>query len=156
MIPTYPDTEQEGQQCMLVFPLMRTTLYDILFTKGRRPRLPWQARCSILQGVCRTLCPGGISSDLSAAKQVIRLLLLFQGIINPREQVAEGLRYLHNEVKIVHRDLKPENIFLSDDLTPVLGDYGIHVILYGNMHLTTLHCSLRRCNLCLVFRSFQD
>lgn len=40
------------------------------------------------------------------------------------ERVAETLETLHKE-GIVHRDLKPENILLTEDLLPLISDFGL-------------------------------
>ena len=41
-------------------------------------------------------------------------------------QVAEGIQYLHNEMKIAHRDLKPENImYVSDGDKVKIGDFTV-------------------------------
>ncbi|XBI77164.1 hypothetical protein VPH35_070328 [Triticum aestivum] len=41
--------------------------------------------------------------------------------------IAEGLTYLHHyaPVRVVHCDLKPSNVLLDDDMTAVVGDFGI-------------------------------
>jgi serine/threonine-protein kinase len=39
--------------------------------------------------------------------------------------IAEGMRYLADELGIVHRDLKPANVMLNADDEPVVGDFGL-------------------------------
>jgi serine/threonine protein kinase len=50
-------------------------------------------------------------------------------------QVAEGLRYLH-ENDILHRDIKPSNIFLTPDNQAKLGDFGLVKNLNTEENLT--------------------
>ena len=51
-------------------------------------------------------------------------------------QIAEGLRYLHDN-NIIHRDLKTENIFLDKDYNIKIGDLGIIKILDGSKFAKT-------------------
>lgn len=49
--------------------------------------------------------------------------------LNLFKEICEGISFLHNqEYMVIHRDLKPSNIFLTDDLTPVIGDFGLSFI----------------------------
>ena len=54
------------------------------------------------------------------------------------EEVALGMRYLHDDCGIIHRDLKPENVLLSSDVCLALL---IVVVFLG--HCTVL--SVKRC-----------
>ncbi|CAG8654655.1 8684_t:CDS:2, partial [Scutellospora calospora] len=40
-------------------------------------------------------------------------------------QIAEGVRYLHNDMKLVHKDIKLDNILLDKDDTWKLCDFGL-------------------------------
>uniref|UniRef100_A0A0D9Y1C0 Protein kinase domain-containing protein n=1 Tax=Leersia perrieri TaxID=77586 RepID=A0A0D9Y1C0_9ORYZ len=54
--------------------------------------------------------------------------------------VANGLKYLHEEVRpvIVHRDIKASNILLDKDLSPKISDFGLAKLFPGNMtHIST-------------------
>ncbi|MGE3799798.1 MAG: serine/threonine protein kinase [Candidatus Kapaibacterium sp.] len=71
-------------------------------------------------------CSGGTLSKLNLSTldttQRLRLFL----------NICRGVGHAH-EKGIIHRDLKPENIFLQDDqITPVVGDFGICHIDNGN------------------------
>ena len=39
-------------------------------------------------------------------------------------QLLLGLKDIHNS-KILHRDIKPENVFITDNLKPMIGDFGV-------------------------------
>lgn len=54
--------------------------------------------------------------------------------------VAEGLLYLHEEMKIAHRDLKPDNIlYLSDGDKVKIGDYTVAIEVHDeNMEISDL------------------
>ncbi|KAG8049234.1 hypothetical protein GUJ93_ZPchr0009g1757 [Zizania palustris] len=54
--------------------------------------------------------------------------------------VADGLEYLHEEVRpvIVHRDIKASNILLDKDLSPKISDFGLAKLFPVNMtHIST-------------------
>ncbi|TVU49114.1 hypothetical protein EJB05_00406, partial [Eragrostis curvula] len=54
--------------------------------------------------------------------------------------IAEGLAYLHEEVRppIVHRDIKASNILLDRNLNPKIADFGLAKLFPGNMtHIST-------------------
>ncbi|CAG8659733.1 25684_t:CDS:2 [Gigaspora rosea] len=40
-------------------------------------------------------------------------------------EIAEGLRYLHNDVRLVHKDIKLDNILLDKEGTWKIGDFGL-------------------------------
>lgn len=40
--------------------------------------------------------------------------------------IISGLKYIHKH-NVLHRDLNPNNIFLTEDMTPKLGDFGMSV-----------------------------
>ena len=60
---------------------------------------------------------GNLTTLDLAAQSPTSILELFLGI-------CAGVEALH-QAGGVHRDLKPENVLLRDDLTPVVGDFGI-------------------------------
>ncbi|KAG2388208.1 hypothetical protein C9374_001058 [Naegleria lovaniensis] len=73
--------------------------------------------------LCLEYCPGGdlqqlITSTIKKGK------MKEEAIVNYAEQIAEGLRYLH-EHNIIHRDLKPQNILIASDGVLKIGDFGI-------------------------------
>ncbi|EJD48434.1 kinase-like protein [Auricularia subglabra TFB-10046 SS5] len=52
--------------------------------------------------------------------------------INPLKlivQVAEGLKYLHNEACVVHGDLKCQNVLITDGGDAVLADFGLSTLV---------------------------
>jgi serine/threonine protein kinase len=73
------------------------------------------------------------------AKGELSEKLLSQAPLLPRlrlfEQICDAVAYAHSQ-NIVHRDLKPENIFLRDDMTPVVGDFGISHVEGGGERFT--------------------
>jgi serine/threonine-protein kinase len=50
-------------------------------------------------------------------------------------QVAEGLRYLHDN-HLLHRDIKPSNIFVTPDHQAKLGDFGLLKNIHADCELT--------------------
>lgn len=42
-------------------------------------------------------------------------------------QICDGVAHAHGQ-SVIHRDLKPENIFITEDGTPLIGDFGICLI----------------------------
>lgn len=73
------------------------------------------------------------------AKGELSEKLLSQAPLLPRlrmfEQICDAVAYAHSQ-NIVHRDLKPENIFVRDDMTPVVGDFGISHVEGGGERFT--------------------
>ena len=52
--------------------------------------------------------------------------------------ICLGLKEIH-EKHIIHRDLKPENLFFKNDLSLMIGDFGVAKQLQnGNVHANTL------------------
>jgi serine/threonine protein kinase len=51
--------------------------------------------------------------------------------------VCRGVGYAHKK-NIIHRDLKPDNIFIREDLTPVVGDFGICFITDDGERVTMI------------------
>ncbi|KAL3642019.1 hypothetical protein CASFOL_012834 [Castilleja foliolosa] len=50
--------------------------------------------------------------------------------------IAEGLRYLHNNVRVLYGDLHPENVLLDAGYNPKLSDFGISVLLPADSQTT--------------------
>lgn len=71
---------------------------------------------------------GALSEETLSPMPLFQRLRMF-------EQICDAVAYAHSE-KIVHRDLKPENIFLRNDMTPVVGDFGICHVLDGSERFT--------------------
>jgi serine/threonine protein kinase len=71
---------------------------------------------------------GELSEKLLSRLPLLPRLKMFQ-------QICEAVAYAHSQ-NIVHRDLKPENIFLRDDMTPVVGDFGISHVEGGGERFT--------------------
>ena len=69
--------------------------------------------------------PGGSVQDIIDRKKDVsntnKYIILYG--------VAEAMRYIHDKLKIVHRDLKPANVMLTDNLEPVVGDFGLAKIM---------------------------
>jgi serine/threonine protein kinase len=90
----------------------------------------WTFRCSSVEDVPAILTEfmaNGPIEDLLQAQRSVdpeRKLIYLYG-------VAEGLRYLHDELDIVHRDLKPANVMLNENDEPVVGDFGLAKIARG-------------------------
>lgn len=57
--------------------------------------------------------------------------------------IADGLVYLHNDIKtcIVHCDLKPSNILLDADMNAYLGDFGIANLVHNSRSTSVGHLS---------------
>jgi len=71
---------------------------------------------------------GELSEKLLSQMPLLSRLRMF-------EQICDAVAYAHSQ-KIIHRDLKPENIFLRDDMTPVVGDFGICHVANGGERFT--------------------
>lgn len=67
--------------------------------------------------VSRFYARGELTQQIVQGKDLIERLTLFHSI-------CEGVGYAH-EQGVIHRDIKPANIFISDDDTPVIGDFGL-------------------------------
>eukprot|EP00741_Cyanophora_paradoxa_P025000 tig00000319_g24132.t1 len=68
---------------------------------------------------------GSLASLLRKDKTAI---LDFEAVRRIALGVARGVAYLHAlDPPLIHRDLKCENVFLTDDLTPKIGDFGVSV-----------------------------
>lgn len=50
--------------------------------------------------------------------------LSFEEKLNIYREILQAVAFAHQN-GVIHRDLKPENIFLTDDLHPVIGDFGL-------------------------------
>ena len=62
-----------------------------------------------------------------------RNLLTYSQLLEISLNIATGLSHLHNNsVAVVHRDLKSKNILLKNDLTAVISDFNLALILYPN------------------------
>lgn len=53
-------------------------------------------------------------------------------IVTYVQQVAEALRYIHEEKRLVHRDLKPQNLLLRADGLLLLSDFGLTTIIQSS------------------------
>jgi serine/threonine protein kinase len=71
---------------------------------------------------------GELSEKLLSQLPLLPRLRMFQ-------QICDAVAYAHSQ-NIVHRDLKPENIFLRDNVTPVVGDFGISHVEGGDERFT--------------------
>jgi serine/threonine protein kinase len=71
---------------------------------------------------------GELSEKLLSQMPLLSRLRMF-------EQICDAVAYAHSQ-NIIHRDLKPENIFLHDDMTPVVGDFGICHVANGGERFT--------------------
>ncbi|KAF0978839.1 hypothetical protein FDP41_001909 [Naegleria fowleri] len=74
--------------------------------------------------LCIEYCPGGDLQKLITSVIKRDKKMKEEDIITYAEQIAEGLKYLH-EHNIIHRDLKPQNILIASDGTLKIGDFGI-------------------------------
>lgn len=70
-----------------------------------------------------------LQDDLSDLEKVAKFIF---------SQIAQGLKYLHNEAKVGHRDLKPENILYFSKAEPheddrvKIGDYTVATEFEGD------------------------
>jgi serine/threonine protein kinase len=58
-------------------------------------------------------------------------------------QLAQGVKYLHQDLSVIHRDIKPENLLLaagSDGLSVKIADFGVAVEDYPRGRHHTLQC----------------
>lgn len=72
-------------------------------------------------------CENGSLDRLNVGNWALRQKLTFF------REVSEGIAYAHSK-GVVHRDVKPANIFVTDDLQPVVGDFGICYVEGGERH----------------------
>ena len=71
---------------------------------------------------------GTLSAELLSPMSLLQRLQVFG-------QICDAVAYAHSQ-KIIHRDLKPENIFLRNDMTLVVGDFGICHVVDGDERFT--------------------
>jgi serine/threonine protein kinase len=78
-------------------------------------------------------CEGGsLSGAVLKEMSVVQILRVFSAI-------CSGVGQLHSN-GYIHRDIKPDNIFLrSDSLVPVVGDFGLCLLLDDEERLTQTH-----------------
>ncbi|XP_073065721.1 probable LRR receptor-like serine/threonine-protein kinase At4g37250 [Primulina eburnea] len=63
--------------------------------------------------------------------------------LNIAKGVARGLTYVH-EKKHVHGNIKPSNILLTQDMEPIISDFGLHWLIHGKQsHKTKWHVLAR-------------
>lgn len=76
-------------------------------------------------------CPkGALEFEKLSGLFVIERLRIFSAI-------CRGVGHAHSK-GYIHRDLKPDNIFLREDMTPVVGDFGLCFITEGGERVTML------------------
>lgn len=74
-------------------------------------------------------CSGGpLNFEAISGLTLVERLRLFSAI-------CHGVGYAHSK-GIIHRDLKPDNIFLREDMTPVVGDFGLCFITESGNRVT--------------------
>src|SRR2546425_523631 len=71
---------------------------------------------------------GSLQADVISQLSQLDRLRMFSNI-------CDGVGHAHSK-GIIHRDLKPENVFLRDDMTPVVGDFGLCFINEGGDRIT--------------------
>lgn len=61
-------------------------------------------------------------------------LITYSQLLEICLNIATGLSYLHNNKNciVVHRDIKSKNILLKNDLTAVISDFNLALVLYPN------------------------
>ncbi|KAM0943114.1 putative protein kinase RLK-Pelle-LRR-III family [Dioscorea sansibarensis] len=77
--------------------------------------------------------PNGCLANISFTKKLgsSPFNLSFDTRLRIARGLARGLSYLH-EKKCVHGNVKPSNVLLGNDLEPMLGDFGVDRLLYGD------------------------
>jgi serine/threonine-protein kinase PpkA len=76
-------------------------------------------------------CPNGaLESEKLSGLSFVERLRMFSAI-------CRGVEHAH-EKGFTHRDLKPDNIFLREDMTPVVGDFGLCFITEEGDRVTML------------------
>lgn len=71
---------------------------------------------------------GPLTPNIMSALSLVEKLSMFSS-------VCRGVAHAHDK-NVTHRDLKPENIFLREDLTPVVGDFGLCFITESGERVT--------------------
>ncbi|KAL3642001.1 hypothetical protein CASFOL_012816 [Castilleja foliolosa] len=84
--------------------------------------------------VCEYMPNGTLNDRLHARGEPV---LTWENRMKIGAGIAEGLRYLHNNVRVLYGDLKPENVLLDAGYNAKLSDFGTSLLLPPGVQTTS-------------------
>ena len=83
-------------------------------------------------GIVMEYLPRGSLSMVVKELTPFHPLQCFEKKINVLTAIAQGIKYLHSR-DYAHFDLKPQNIYMTEDLSPIIADFGLTEAISPNV-----------------------